>query len=182
MPCIVTRRTELENPEHEPEYVARQRFDLQSSSRLDRAFICGELVRRSSLPARPSESWGIGTLRFGCRALLGYFPAHQRSKLMRVFLAAAIAVSLVTLAHAQSQNVPQYGEEDKPKTQVQKDADTAAERAYQRSLGSIPEKGSNDPWGTVRSNDAPKNSVARTPAAKTKTKAGSASAKAASPN
>jgi hypothetical protein len=104
---------------------------------------------------------------------------------MRVFLAVAITVSLVgpslvSLAHAQ--NVPQYGEEDKEKTQVQKDADKAAERAYQRSLGSIPEKGSNDPWGTVRSNDAPKNSAVPAPAAKTKAKAGSASAKATSPN
>ena len=99
---------------------------------------------------------------------------------MRVFLAVTIALSLASLAHAQ--NVPQYGEEDKDKTQVQKDADKAAERAYQRSLGSIPDKGSNDPWGTGRSNDAPKNSAARAPAAKTKAKAGSASAKAASPN
>jgi hypothetical protein len=99
---------------------------------------------------------------------------------MRVFLAAAITVSLVSLAHAQ--NVPQYGEEDKEKTQVQKDADTAAQRAYQRSLGSIPDKGSSDPWGTVRSNDAPKAPTARAPAAKTKAKAGSASAKATSPN
>jgi hypothetical protein len=144
-------------------------------------------TRSPEQPARRTQrkqrSLGaIGILRFGRRALLGYFPQHQRSEQMRVFLAMAVAVSLVTLAHAQSQNVPQYGEEDKPKTQVQKDADTAAERAYQRSLGSIPEKGSNDPWGTVRSNDAPKNSAARTPAAKTKTKAGSASAKAASPN
>jgi hypothetical protein len=87
---------------------------------------------------------------------------------------------LGSVAHAQ--NVPQYGEEDKEKSQVQKDADKAAERAYQRSLGSIPDKGSNDPWGTVRSNDAPKNSAVHAPPAKTKAKAGSASAKAASPN
>jgi hypothetical protein len=98
---------------------------------------------------------------------------------MRVFLAVAMTISLVTLARAQAP-VPQYGEEDKPKTQVQKDADTAAERAYQRSLGSIPDKGTNDPWGTVRSNDTPKTKAptAQTPAAKTKAKAGSASAKA----
>jgi hypothetical protein len=101
---------------------------------------------------------------------------------MRLFLAAAITVSLIGLAHAQTQNVPQYGEEDKPKTQVQKDADTAAERAYQRSLGSIPDKGTNDPWGAVRSNDAPKTSTAHAPAPKAKTRAGSASAKAAPPN
>ncbi len=101
---------------------------------------------------------------------------------MRFFLAVAIVLSLGGLARAQTQNVPQYGEQDKEKTQVQKDADKAAQRAYERSLSSIPDKGSNDPWGTVRSNDAPKGSAAHTPATKTKSKAGSASAKAASPN
>jgi hypothetical protein len=93
---------------------------------------------------------------------------------MRIFLAAAMALSLGALAHAQ--NVPQYGEADKDKTQVQKDADRAAERAYERSLGSIPDKATNDPWGAVRSNDAPKPSAAHTPPAK-KTKTGSAAAK-----
>jgi hypothetical protein len=100
---------------------------------------------------------------------------------MRIFLAVAIALSLGGIAHAQQQNVPQYGEQDKEKTQVQKDADRAAERAYERSLGSIPDKGASDPWGGVRSNDAPKTSVTRAPA-KTKTRAGSASARATSPN
>src|SRR6201989_1450745 len=99
---------------------------------------------------------------------------------MRIFLAVAIALSLGGVAHAQ--NVPQYGEADKDKTQVQKDADRAAERAYERSLGSIPDKASNDPWGAVRTNDAPKPPAARAPAQKTKTKAGPTSAKAASPN
>src|SRR5262249_48776070 len=98
---------------------------------------------------------------------------------MRIFLAVAVTLFLGALAHAQ--NVPQYGEADKDKTQVQKDADRAAERAYERSLGSIPDKGSNDPWGTVRSNDAPKPSAAHTPPAK-KTKTGSASAKGAPAN
>jgi len=92
---------------------------------------------------------------------------------MRIFLAVAIAVSLGGLAHAQ--NVPQYGETDKEKTQVQKDADRAAERAYERSLGSIPDKGSNDPWGTVRSNDTSKPAPTKT--AKSKAKAGSTEAK-----
>jgi hypothetical protein len=111
---------------------------------------------------------------------LGVFSSSSTEhKQMRIFLAVAIAVSLGGLAHAQ--NVPQYGETDKEKTQVQKDADRAAERAYERSLGSIPDKGSSDPWGAVRSNDASKPSVAHTPPAK-KTKTGSASAKSAPAN
>ena len=31
-----------------------------------------------------------------------------------------------------------------------------ADKAYQRSLGNIPAQKSTDPWGTVRSDDAPK--------------------------
>src|SRR5258707_4178360 len=97
---------------------------------------------------------------------------------MRVFLiAAALAALLSGAAYAQSQNVPQYGEEDKAKSPSQIEADKAAERAYQHSLTNIPDKGPSDPWGTVRSNDAPKTS-----AAKTKTKTGTVSAKTGSPN
>jgi hypothetical protein len=70
--------------------------------------------------------------------------------------------------------VPRYGEEDKEKTASQKAADKAAADAYQRSLGAIPDKGSSDPWGTVRT-DTPKAAATKTPKAKTKT--GSAEAK-----
>ncbi len=96
---------------------------------------------------------------------------------MRVFLAAATAVLLSGAAHAQSQSVPKYGEEDKAKSPAQVEADKAAERAYQHSLHNIPDKGPSDPWGSVRSNDAPK-----TPVEKTKAKTGSATAKTGSPN
>ena len=97
---------------------------------------------------------------------------------MRVFLiAAAGAVFLGAAAHAQSQNVPQYGEEDKAKSPAEIEGDKAAERAYRHSLTNIPDKGPTDPWGTVRSNDAPKTSVA-----KTKTKTGSAAAKTGNAN
>ena len=59
-------------------------------------------------------------------------------------------------AYAQQQSVPKYGEEPKDKTPQEKEADKAAERAYKRSLGNIPEQGPTDPWGVVRSTDAPK--------------------------
>jgi hypothetical protein len=96
---------------------------------------------------------------------------------MRIFLVAAMAVLLSGAAHAQSQNVPRYGEEDKAKSRSEIEADKAAEQAYRHSLTNIPDKGPSDPWGTVRSNEAPKAS-----AAKTKTKTGSASAKPGNPN
>jgi hypothetical protein len=73
--------------------------------------------------------------------------------------------------YAQQAPIPKYGDEPKDKTPQEKEADKAAERAYQRSLGNIPDHGPTDPWGTVRSNnDAPKESAAK---AKKTTKAGS---------
>jgi hypothetical protein len=93
---------------------------------------------------------------------------------MRFLLAAAMIAALTVPALAQDSHVPRYGEEDKEKTASQKAADKAAADAYQRSLGAIPDKGSSDPWGTVRT-DTPKAAATKTPKAKTKT--GSAEAK-----
>jgi hypothetical protein len=75
---------------------------------------------------------------------------------MRVLVAAAMLLLLTGSALAQDNHVPRYGEEDKDKSQEQIRGDKAAERAYQRSLGNIPDKGPTDPWGVVRSTDAPK--------------------------
>jgi hypothetical protein len=80
---------------------------------------------------------------------------------MRVFLAAAVMMSLLT-AMAFAQNaVPRYGETDKDKTPSEIAAEKEAEQAYKRSLGNIPDQGSTDPWGAVRSTDAPKTSVTK---------------------
>jgi hypothetical protein len=92
---------------------------------------------------------------------------------MRVFGAAVVVAffvaSLAGPAYAQQQKPMQrYGEEDKDKTEQEKAADKAAQQAYQRSLGNIPDQGPTDPWGAVRgNNDAPKASTAK--AKKTKT-------------
>ena len=94
---------------------------------------------------------------------------------MRAVLAAMIIAALATPAFAQQQkHMQEYGQPDKDKTAAEKAADKAAADAYQRSLSSIPDKGTQDPWGTVRS-DAPKPAATKT--AKTKTKAGGADAK-----
>ena len=89
---------------------------------------------------------------------------------MRIFLAAIVIASLAGPAFAQTKPVPKYGELEGKKPHEIK-AEKEAEQAYQRSLGSIPEqKGSSDPWGSVRSDGAPKaaapKAVAKDPPAK----------------
>jgi hypothetical protein len=97
---------------------------------------------------------------------------------MRALQALLLAVSLISLvapafAQEEDNHVQRYGEEDKELTDSQKAAKKAADRAYQKSLNNIPDKGgSNDPWGAVRS-DPPKQATAAKPK---KTKTGSAEA------
>ena len=95
---------------------------------------------------------------------------------MRAVLALIMIVSLAAPAFAQDTHVPRYGEEDKEKTNSQKQADKDAQEAYKRSLGNIPDKGTTDPWGSARSTEAPKPAPAKAAKAKTKA-AGTADAK-----
>ena len=81
---------------------------------------------------------------------------------MRVFLAAAmVALMMAGPAFAQQQPNVKYGEPEPDKTQVQKESDRQAEQAYKRSLGNIPDKGSSDPWGVVRSGGSPPNNASK---------------------
>jgi len=84
---------------------------------------------------------------------------------MRVFLAALVIASVAGPAFAQTPSIPKYGElEGKKPHEIA--AEKEAERAYQKSLGRIPEqKGSSDPWGTMRS-DSPPKAIAKEPPAK----------------
>ena len=76
---------------------------------------------------------------------------------MRVFCTAAVIASVAGPAYGQAQPpVTRYGEQDKEKTTQQKSDEKAAAEAYKRSLGNIPEQKASDPWGTVRSDSAPK--------------------------
>jgi hypothetical protein len=93
---------------------------------------------------------------------------------MRIFLTAAAVIALLAGPAFAQKSIPKYGEDDKDKTPSEKEADKAAEQAYKRSLGNIPDQGSTDPWGTVRSDNSPK--TAKTTA---KTAAKPASAKPA---
>jgi hypothetical protein len=98
---------------------------------------------------------------------------HVSRKFSRVpALAVLIAVlAIVTIAPASAQTaVPRYGEPDKDKTPTEIAADKEARRAYEKSLGNIPEQKSSDPWGIARDPAAPK-AVAKTAAPKPKTAA-----------
>jgi hypothetical protein len=75
---------------------------------------------------------------------------------MRVLLAATMIALLAGPAYAQTQPVPKYGDADKEKSPQEIRAEKDAEKAYQRSLGNIPDKGTSDPWGNVRSESVPK--------------------------
>ena len=68
--------------------------------------------------------------------------------------------------------------QEKPgKTQDEKDAEAARDKAYQDTLKKIPDaKAPTDPWGNVRSTDTPKTAGPKTAdkaSAKPKTKTGS---------
>ena len=77
---------------------------------------------------------------------------------MRMLSAAAVVVWLTVPAHAQMSTpninlMPEF----QSKTPEEKEQDAIKERAYKDSLKKIPDaKASSDPWGTVRSTEAPK--------------------------
>ena len=74
---------------------------------------------------------------------------------MRVVLAAAIVASLAVPALAP---VPRAAiwRDGKERTAPEGRRPTRLRRGLQASLGAIPDKGPTDPWGTVRSTEAPK--------------------------
>jgi len=92
-----------------------------------------------------------------------------------------VVVMTLLAGPAWAQIVPKYGDPDPEKTQADIAAEKAAERAYRRSLGNIPEQKSSDPWGTVRSEGAPKAAAKGTDAKALDAKAPAAKAPAAKP-
>jgi hypothetical protein len=91
---------------------------------------------------------------------------------MRMLSAAAVVMLLTVPAYAQMSTpninlMPEF----QSKSPEEKEQDAIKDKAYKESLKKIPDaKASSDPWGTVRSTEAPK---AAAPAKKSKT--GSAS-------
>lgn len=86
---------------------------------------------------------------------------------MRMLSAAAVVVLLTAPAYAQTPNINLMPEVTS-RSPEEKEQDAIKEKAYKDSLRKIPDaKASSDPWGTVRSTDAPK--AAAAPAKKSKT-------------
>src|ERR1700690_2053903 len=101
-----------------------------------------------------------------CRKTTGGYP-------MRILSVAAVIMLLASPAFAQLP--PMNLLADRPsKTQDEKDAEAARDKAYQDTLKKIPDgKPPADPWGNVRSTDAPKAPAKAAASAKPKTKTGS---------
>jgi hypothetical protein len=93
---------------------------------------------------------------------------------MRVFGVAAVIVLLASPAFAQ---IPQMNllQDNKPaKTQEEKDAEAARDKAYRDSLKKIPDATApTDPWGNVRATDTPKAPAKAANSAKPKAKTSS---------
>lgn len=81
---------------------------------------------------------------------------------MKIFRVAAAIAVLAWPVYARAQQLPNINiiPETPSKTPEEKEADEVREKAYRDSLRKIPDaKTSSDPWGTVRSVDAPKTPV-----------------------
>ena len=79
---------------------------------------------------------------------------------MRMLSAAAVVLLLTAPAYAQTPNINLMPELTS-RSPEEKEADAIKEKAYKDSLRKIPDaKASSDPWGTVRSTDAPKAAAA----------------------
>ena len=74
---------------------------------------------------------------------------------MRALCLAAAIMLLASPSVAQIPKLNLLQDNKPPKTQEEKDADDAQQKAYKESLKKIPDaKQPSDPWGSVRSNDA----------------------------
>ena len=79
---------------------------------------------------------------------------------MRMLSAAVVVVLWTAPAYAQTPNV-NLMPELQSKSPEEKEQDAIKEKAYRESLRKISDaKASSDPWGNVRSNDAPKAAAA----------------------
>jgi hypothetical protein len=98
-----------------------------------------------------------------------YCRENAGSVRMRIFAIAAVIGLLTGPAYAQVSTPHVNLLSDLPsKTPEELDAEAARDRAYKDSLRKIPDaKTSSDPWGNVRSVDAPKTSAPAKPRTKT---------------
>jgi hypothetical protein len=102
----------------------------------------------------------------------------------RDFTSAGVVAAVMLLASPAFAQIPKLNLlQDKPgKTQEEKDAESAQEKAYKDSLKKIPDqKAPADPWGTVRS-DAPAAPAKSASSTKSKAKSGTSAGSGASAN
>ena len=93
---------------------------------------------------------------------------------MRAFSLATVVMLLASPAFAQIPNLNLLQDNKPAKSQEERDAEAARDRAYQDSLKKIPDaKAPSDPWGNVRSTDAPKAPAKSASSTKPKAKTGS---------
>jgi len=93
---------------------------------------------------------------------------------MKIFRAAALIALFTGPAYAQSMPDINIIPEARSKTPEEIEQDKINEKAYKESLRKIPNaKASSDPWGDVRSTDAPKSG--KSVQAKSRAKTGNAS-------
>lgn len=91
---------------------------------------------------------------------------------MKALRVAAAIMLLASPAVAQTPKLNLLQDNKPAKTQEEKDAEDAQQKAYKESLKKIPDaKQPSDPWGTVRSTDAP--APAKSAASSKKAKAAS---------
>src|SRR5580704_18760693 len=144
---------------------------------------------RRKNPANPttfewsgSRGWALGSAG---RAVICYQQkTGEFSMWRRDFGSAVLVAAIMLVASPAFAQIPKLNLlQDKPgKTQEEKDAESAQDKAYRDSLKKIPDqKAPADPWGNVRS-DAPSSSPAKSASsAKSKSKTGT-SASGTSPN
>jgi hypothetical protein len=91
-------------------------------------------------------------------------------KKLSVAMAVALLAGWTAPSHAQMPNINLLA--DAPsKTPEEREADAAREKAYKETLKKIPDaKSASDPWGGVRTADAPKAPAAKSTAAAKKPK------------
>jgi hypothetical protein len=114
-----------------------------------------------------------------------YREFFMKASFMRAFSMRALGLAAATmlLASPALAQIPKLNllQDNKPtKSQEEKDAESAQDKAYKDSLKKIPDaKAPADPWGTVRSPDAPAKSAS---SSKPKAKSGTAAGTGTSPN
>ncbi|MGA2058106.1 MAG: hypothetical protein ABSG88_22720 [Bradyrhizobium sp.] len=101
---------------------------------------------------------------------------------MRVLRLAAAIMLLASPAFAQTPKLNLLQDNKPPKTQEEKDAEDAQQKAYKESLKKIPDaKAPTDPWSTVRT-DAPAPPAKSASSSKPKAKSGTTASSGASAN